>query len=514
MQVRVLKRMRLGNVTEDITSFVGRDPLSSLAILDGYEVLQVVVPQTTPDPPTHLPVQPLCKLFQLGLTGGPNGIAFIETERLFVVNSSSEPTKLFLFDQTGQPQGTRIIQRPTDFPANHVEGLTHLPQRSLHYPDHLVMVAKKKGVSRLEIIDRDGKIAAAIFEVPEFLTGVAFKNPDSLLVSREEDDLVREIDFEGNVIRESKTTSDTFGGEFYEIEGLTQARNQSIAAVNFFLGRLAFLDRDLNLTALQSIDYRIGPGLFAIGALAWDSTLNQYLLISNLRDNPPGGGDLSKKRYISAVRPAPPQGPGVQPDPPTRDVPLALDAARRIVEAVPGTGRMTYLPDEKLIAVVYHETPAPTKPAMPKQFIRLFNEQGTKVEEINVTALGVPGGIAYVSTNHQFIVRFGGTVSLTVLTRKGEFVRTIELSQTLTQFSGFTFFDPGHPSGGQFVFLNASDSGDAVVTDFEGKSLGTFRQADAAIVSTNITAITSGADTGALAILDDGDSALVVFRLL
>ena len=102
---------------------------------------------------------------------------------------------------------------------------------------------------------------------------------------------------------------------------------------------------------------------------------------------------------------------------------------------------------------------------------------------------------------------------LTVLTRKGEVVSKIDLSQKVPKFSGFAFFNPSHPSGGQFIFLNTMDGG-PLITDFDGNPLGTFKQRELAIVSSNISAITTGADAGAFAILDSGNSELVVFRLV
>src|SRR5260221_3391884 len=102
----------------------------------------------------------------------------------------------------------RNTQRP-GFNLKLTKSLFSLPQTSPHYPDHIVLVAVNLAnppdlQSRLEIIDRDGHITTAIFQQPEHLTGVTFKAPDSLLVSRADDDLVREIDFQGSIIRESK----------------------------------------------------------------------------------------------------------------------------------------------------------------------------------------------------------------------------------------------------------------------------------------------------------------------
>jgi len=190
------------------------------------------------------------------------------------------------------------------------------------------------------------------------------------------------------------------------------------------------------------------------------------------------------------------------------------DAVRRIVEVDAGTGRMTYLPDERLIAVAHREIPRPPPPKKAMQSIRLYNEQGKLVEEIDVTRIGHPGGIAYVPTTHQFVVRFAETNKmLTLLTRKGEVVGKIDLTQKVPKFNGFTFFNPSDPSGGQFIFLNTQD-GSALITDFEGNKRGTFDQKEVVIVSSNISAITTGPDKGAFAILDGGSQELVVFRLI
>lgn len=497
MKVRVVRRMLLSNVTEDITSFPLSQAVSTIGILEGYNVLKVNPPGKASDPASPQ-VEPLCDLRQLAITDRPHGLTFIQSENLFAVNGSSQMRKLFLFDQAGRPRGTRDIELTPDFKLNHLEGLAYVPQKAPHYPDHIVMIANilhpdGTAESRLHIIDRNGQLTAHIFAIKEFLTGVAYRAPDRLLVTSANNETIWEIDFQGNIIKQRISPPAIFGGAFPEIEGLVQARGNAVAAVSFYQGRLVYLDGSLNPVASLSVDYRIGLGAFEIGALAWDAARSRHLIISLLRDPVPPLKEPSPKRHISAVS-------------------ATLDAVRPITIVDDDTVRMTYLPAERLIAVTHQEND-PATPTTNRQTILLYNELGKMVETLDVTKIGHPSGIAYVPATQQFVVRFAETKTmLTVLTRKGEFVRNIVLEANVPKFSGFAFFDPAHQSGGRFVFLNTNDGG--LITDFNGQPQGTFVQRDLVIASSNISAITTGPDAGAFAILDGGNNELVIFRLI
>lgn len=84
----------------------------------------------------------------------------------------------------------------------------------------------------------------------------------------------------------------------------------------------------------------------------------------------------------------------------------------------------------------------------------------------------------------------------------------------LTRITAATFFNPAHPSGGQFLVIDGPTN-TAVVTDFAGAVLDKFSIRDTLglLTPTAVTAITTTRDAGAFAISNGENSELVVFRL-
>ncbi len=88
--------------------------------------------------------------------------------------------------------------------------------------------------------------------------------------------------------------------------------------------------------------------------------------------------------------------------------------------------------------------------------------------------------IAYIPTTNQFAVRVneaGKAAMLFILSRTGQFVRTMDLTGTgIRTIVALTFFNPSHPSGGQFFIVDGPPAGGetrnlAFVTDFNGQPL-------------------------------------------
>src|SRR5436190_2703102 len=232
--MQVTRRNRLGNDTEDITTFSSLLTRGGpVAAIDGYDVLNL---QTTAplESPIRLPTstgaiagaqatatqtalgpigRPAPKLFDvlsLGIKAAPRGIAFATSKNVFVFNDDAQTGKLFFTDQRGIARGSVDVQYPQAAP-DFVEALEYIPATARNFGDSLVMVAiylddnSPSGLeSRLEIIGLDGAVIAEIIPRPEvsqlFLTGVCFRSStkalgETYLVSSDDDNVIHEIDF-------------------------------------------------------------------------------------------------------------------------------------------------------------------------------------------------------------------------------------------------------------------------------------------------------------------------------
>jgi hypothetical protein len=424
----------------------------------------------------------------LSVKGGPKGITYAESKQLFVFNDVMQPATLFFSDTAGAAQGSVSIQYPNGQPGL-IEGLGYIPANAARFPDTLVMVATfmdnnspSGAQSRLEIINLDGSVVTEI--VPQsgiadlFLTGVCFKSPGSLLVSSDDDETIHEIDFKGNLIADFPSLPNQPG--LHGIEGLVQTSSTEFGAAGGFDGLLAVFTQS-GATAPQFVDYRIGLGLSLPSGLVWDSTANQFLLIAINRR---GQGLPS----ISALAPS-------------------LDSFRSIVNLDPTTRRLTYIPDEQLIAAAHPNNP---------RGILLFR-QAKPAGQIDTTQFGNPAVISFIPTTNEFVLVFANQrTTLSFLSRQGTVSRPpIDLArQGIARIAAVTFFNPSHPSGGQFlVFDNTLDL--AIVTDLGGNKLDGFsiRKALGILNPGAVTAITTGSDAGAFALANAENSEIVVFRL-
>jgi hypothetical protein len=509
--MQIIRRSRLGNDTEDITLLSApRTRGGQVAIMDGYDVLSVpsspplaTQPVTTPTvatastqsiagaQPTLGPIkQPASKLFDvlaLGVKAGPRGIAYAGSRQQFAFNDPMQPT-LFFTDARGVPQTSVDLQFPNDQPVA-IEGLGYIPANAPAFPDTLVMAAtfaddnSASGVqSRLEIINFDGSVVAEI--VPQggiadlFLTGVCFKSPGSLLVSSDDDETIHEIGFKGNLIANFPPLPNRPG--LNGIEGLTQLPTGEFGATGGFDGLLAVFTQS-GASAPQFVDYQIGLGLSLTSGLAWDSTTNQFLVIGFDRQRP---GSPS----ISSLAPL-------------------LDSFRLVVGVDPTTRKLTYIPGEQTIAAAHPNNP---------RGILLF-KKGQPAGQIDTSQLGNPVVISFIPTTNEFVLVFANQrTQLSFLSRQGAISRKpIDLAPAgIVRIAAVTFFNPSHPSGGQFlVFDNTQDL--AVITDLGGNKLDDFsiKKAFGVLNPSALAAITTGSDAGAFALANSENSEIVVFRL-
>lgn len=516
----VVSHTRIGGYAEDIT-YVGSGSLKDkIVLIDGYEVFAVENAQK--------PKGSMDKLFDVKIPEidfRPNGIAYVESEGLFVINDVSHPTKLFSFDQQGKFKGTRPIQYlDSGYVPAHMEGLAYIPSSSPIFPDHIIVTVLDtlNGPSRIEVMQRNGVVVAEILpnwpppppsdpDNPIYDTSVmgdvAFLAPNKLLVTFYTN-AIWTIDFNGNVLAGPQEVVGANG-----FEGIVQMKDTRIAAVNYPQG-LMFFDKNLNRVTESDRNDVIGLGLNTPRGVAWNSDTSQLLITHG----------LSVASLSSAIA----------------AVPISLDAASQVVDLT-GTGfnsgqRLTYLPAEHLIAVASGSPRA----------IVLFNGNGTLNSQIDLSPaalgmnLGGPISITYIPTTNEFVVGFGGigTASnqqaerrtLRVISRTtGAIVRTIDLTATGTGgvagvagaggVAGVAYYQD---SGGSERLMILGPAGRAFITDLNGDSrnangvlLGEFniRVKLGLLNRSDITAITTGPQAGGFAVVDSGAGEIVIFRL-
>lgn len=504
----VVSRSRVGGYAEDIT-FVPSGPLKGhLVMLNGYELYAVEVSKKEKGKD---PLFKLCEVKIPEFDQFPNGFTYVESEGLFFMNQSTDPTKLYLFDQTCTFKGTRPIQYLNSaYRPGHMEGMAHIPSSSPAFPDHLVMTVWDDlagGPTRLEVVRRDGVVVSEIFRTdwPEdfFLGGglgdIAFLAPDRLLVSTFTNSIWT-MDFNGNILSGPLT----FPPEAFSIgEGLIQVGDGRFVATSFPQS-LIFLDKNLNRLPDGDRHDVLGLNLNIPGGVAWNSDTNR-LLISH--DNPSSNTT-----------------PGID------SVPTTLDSATPLVNLSDFqlARQLAYLPDEHLTAVV-RQNPQNARA------ILLFNNDGTLNSQISLSPtslgqnLGQPLTIAYIPSTHEFVVGFnGGPLDpaaerrrLRVFSRAGALVRTVDLTSTGTGgVAGFDYFDDPNGGGGRFLILGSA--GRAFVTDLNGNSRNSqgflFREFNTRvkfglITRSDVTAITTGPLAGAFAVVDGSGGEVVIFRL-
>jgi hypothetical protein len=488
----VLTSKRIGGYAEDI-EFVSAGPLKNyLVMVDGFEVLGV--------PNFGHKNQELTKLFDLRCTSigvRPNGLAYIESENLFVLNDVSQINKLFLVDHQGRPQGAREIKYLNGYLPVHLEGLAYIPANSPNFPDHLLLVAWDSfgaGPNRIEVLRRDGQVVAEIQNPnwpPEFtdnvIGDVAFLQPNRLLVTLYSNSIWT-IDFNGNIISGPVATPETGG------EGIALMRNHHIAYIAYPQS-FRFFDKHLN--RLPNLDRNdiVGLGVNLPRGIAWNSDTNRYIINHVSQIDPDGLQHL----VLS-------------------ELPSLLDSVAQVADLSAAnfgiqSRRLSYLPGEHLTAVAHFNAP---------RAILLFKNDGTLDSQIDLSGLGLgrPFAVAYVPATNQFAVVFSNpndpaeARKIRILSRTGALVRTIDMTCTgVSSLVGLAFFNPSHPSGGQFLVIGTANR--ILVTDFNGSVLREFnsRIRLGMITPTDVTAITTGPQADAFAMVDNGGGEIVVFRL-
>jgi len=498
----VISSSRIGGYSEDIT-FVTAGPLKDkIVILDGFDIFAVENKKK--------PTGAMVKLFNVKVPEidvFPNGIAYVASEDLFVLNQNVHTNKLYFFDQAGAYKGRRDIQylNPAYLPE-HLEGLAYIPASSPFFPDHLVMVVVDNllgGPRRLEIMRRDGVVEAELYR-PDWPTnfteagmaGVSFLAPNRLLVTTY-DNNIWTMDFNGNIVSGPVTVPEGVG-----FEGIIQMSDSSIAVVEY-PQELLFLDKNLSRLPASDRNDLIGLNVNQPSGIAWNPDTNQFLIKHVSEDFSGLGG-----RVASA--------------------PTSLDSATPVVNVVSLNflRRLKYLPDEHLIATLQNGGPG-------GRAILLYNSDGTFNSQVSLAPVslgfnpGAPVSFTYLPTTHEFVVNFNGAGpspalerrSLRVLSRTGTLVRTIDLTSTgTTSVAGLDFFNS--PDGDRFIILGSAGRG--FITDLNGDPrdsngvpFGEFnsRVKLGLLNRVDVAAITTGPLAGAFAMVDSQNGEVVIFTL-
>ncbi len=499
----VVNRARIGGYAEDITYITSGALKDQVVMLNGYELYSVALSKKGV-------LTRVCKLDTPEFDQFPNGLTFVESEGLLVVNNAPHPDKLFFFDQSCNFKGTRNIQYlDNEYRPGHIEGLAYIPQSSPLFPDHLLMVvwdALGAANTRIEVIRRDGVVVSEINR-PDWpaqlfsdggLGDVTFLAPNRLLVSAYHPDNLWIMDFNGNIISGPLVTNTNAMGE-----GVVRMSDGRLVATNYPQSLLLF-DKELNRRPEDDRHDVIGVNTNVPNGIAWDSAANRFLIT---HDTPLPTGVAR----VSGLA-------------------TSLATATSVVDLTPfGSMRQTvYLPQEDLVAVLRF---GPTN----DRSILLFNKDGTLNSQISLSPaslgqnLGQPLALAYLPGSDEFVIAFNGVpgpdvflerTRLRVISRSGTLVRTMDLAATGSAgVAGVEYFEDPDGGGGRLLILSA---GRVFVTDLDGNSRrpngALFREFNSRvklglITRSDVAAITSGPLAGAFAIVDSSGGEVVIFRL-
>lgn len=500
----VENRARSGGYAEDITFVTSGALKDQVVMTNGYELYAVSLGKKSV-------LSRVCRVDHPEMDQFVNGVTFVESERLFVMNDSSHPDKLFFFDQTCASKGTRKVKYlDSNYRPAHLEGMAYLPASSPVFPDHLIMVAWDDAAAsnvRLVILRRDGVQVAEIvrpdwpdqFHFEGGLGDVTFLEPNRLLVSVYHPDSLWIMDFNGNILAGPLPT----GGAMGLGEGVVQTSDGRLVASSYPQNLLLF-DKNLNRQPQDDRSDVIGLNLNLPQGIAWDSDADRFL--------------IAHDTLVTL-------GPGR-----ISGLATTLASASPVIDlsAFPFTRSTVYLPAEDIAATLRF---APGN----QRAILLFNIDGTLNSQISLSTaslgvnLGQPQGLAYLPDSDEFVVSFSGVSPnqaserqrLRVFSRAGALVRTIDISATGTPGVGaLEYFADPQGGGGRLMML--SGAGRVIITDLNGNSrngegflLGEFnsRVRFGLITRSDIAAITSGPMAGAFAIADGSGGEVVIFRL-
>ena len=452
----VLHRTRLGHVIEDLDTLDKR-----LVALDGQEVFVANAKGGFE------------KLFSVASGGADHcpGLAYVPTEKVFLALCTNNMSQFFVFDDKGQPLGTRAITYMGGFTPAHVEAGTYLPKDS-PFPDHVAFLAfQPTSDPYLEVAKLDGTVVhhvalPALFQDSTF--GFAAAGGNKLYVIKDGTELYT-IDYDAQVLAGPVHIDDG-----YAVEGIATVGDR-VFVRDYFGDKFIAFDTSLQRVPADDLRHDFGLAFGSLVSVTWNSDTHRFAILSTAATNIP----LLNMAF---------------------DVVPSLDDARPLFfpkgHGFDRPRSMSWMPDEHKYAVSHTQ---------PQRRILIFSAQGTLLEQLDVTPLGRPVHLAYIPSTHEFYLR---TVELPstirVLSRTGALVRDLNLSALGTTIGPFTH------TGGQLVTYAG---GLLYRLDLDGNVLASYDPAPLNVPPTSLAAITSGPLAGKFAVTSNRNAEVVIFSL-
>lgn len=426
------------------------------------------------------------------LTVLPRGIAYIETERAFVVLDGSACTNLVLFDAgSGRMSGRRTIQHLNGFAPGYCEGLAAIPPSSPQFDGDLLVAAMDTAAStaRIEVVRPDGQVVQEIIPpqpaASNVISGISFQSPDTIVAGVTYNNgapaQLWTLSLAGVEIAPRVTLNQGI------IEGIAHAPDGRVFVTGLRADIHAF---DLSLQPLPSgdRDYQLGLGWIAPRGIAWDSSIQRLLV------NVAPADGAAQFRSVHALSPS------------FDAAPVVFDFS---ISGTPGAPQsLTYLPGENLVGLANSQALAA------RRRLYLFGG-GAPAGAVTFGDPAVrPLKVEYLPATNEFAVRTAvDATKVGIYTRTGAFVRQFDPRPAgVDSVGSFAFFTTAEGAE-RLLFLMSNDQ--AVVTDLSGSAISTFnwRTTLGIIEPNDLASFTSGPYAGAFAVTETSPGSVTIFRL-
>jgi hypothetical protein len=474
----VVNRIRLGSSVEDAIYINSGVYAGQFAYLDGLNVMGV--------PANAKPSVQLQILFDTTRVpifwGAPRGFSYIPDTNEFVFTDNLDPYDLYFSDMHGVFTRTISVQWPDAYQPTNAEAIRWIPETDITFPGKFLIVANdaNNGYGYIGVMDQFGNIAHVIVPSPpvSYITALAYLSPNRLVIGSGDDNSLRLIDLDGNV---TKVAS----GGHYDAEGVAVVDAHTLLSMRHDGTVVGFSD---TLQRLPSRDrnYSYGFGVFGLSGLGWDPDLMSFVSWGEDITGPVATYGLYRIDVLG------------------RNKSTLLSFGTDL----PSLGATTYLNNEHLIAAIL---------SSPHGFT-FYDNHGSPAGNLPVSgAFSSP--VTYIAPFDQLAVRVkegtGVNPGIRILDAKtGVDVKFIDLTEVFPHgaFNGIAYFNPQHPSGGEFLLFRGADNTGTVI-DFNGRVIRTF---DAAATlglyyATSVTAMETPIGCGMFAANDLDRNQIVEF---
>ena len=258
-------------------TYVNNGPLAgNLVLIDGEQLIGA----PAEGPGAH-PFLPLFDLTPLGYSAAPRGLAWISSEHLFIFSDPTlggASTTFQLTDSKGRQKGNITFQWPDYYAqsTSYVEEIAWVPLDAPKYAGDFIFIAWATlpigdEYTTAFVMDRQGNYVDTI-PLSVDASGLAYRAPGYLLLGSLSAGYLYELDLSGNQVTVPVAIPDAFG-----MEGVAVLPSGQVAVTSHVNGKIIYLDANLNRLPRER-SYRVGLGLSLPGAMAWDSTANQFVV--------------------------------------------------------------------------------------------------------------------------------------------------------------------------------------------------------------------------------------------